>query len=449
MEVDFPRQIIHRITDFALLKMEQRTVLYIIGEEVPMKKQIVTFISLLMLISILLTACAPQAAPVAAPAEPAKPAEAAKPAEPAAPAAPAASTEPITLALIYPMTGDNAQFGEIEVRAHKYVIDEINAKGGINGRKVAYEVFDDRGDPKEAANIAQKIVGDPKFVAGFGHFRSVCTLAAAPIYDEGKFILLTDSVNGKITGISPWMFRYSITDTEAGKQLAWAALKNHPEWKKAAILYTQSDFGVGLKDVISAELKNLSVELVATESYFEGQSKDYTPQLTKIKTTNPDVIFLLGYYAEAAPIAQQAKQLGMNQTFWGPDALNNQGLIDLGGKDAESVYATAYFFENMTYPGVAETVKDFKAKTGKDLDGFGAISLDATKLLLQGVAEVGTDKEKLREWVATHKGFIGISGPIEFDSKNDNMRRIVVVKPENGKFVLAKESVPEEYFKNK
>ena len=417
-----------------------------------MKKQILTLISLLMLVSILLTACASQAAPAAAPAEPAKPAEAAKPAEdakPAEPAAPAASTEPINLALIYPMTGDNAQFGEIEVRAHKYVIDQINANGGINGRQVAYEVFDDRGDPKEAANIAQKVVGDPKFIAGFGHFRSVCTLAAAPIYDEAEFILLTDSVNAKISGISPWMFRYSITDSESGKQLAWAALKNHPEWKKAAILYTQSDFGVGLKDAIAPELTNLGVELVATESYFEGQSKDYTPQLTNIKTKNPDVIFLLGYYAEAAPIAQQAHQLGMTQTFWGPDALNNQGLIDLGGKDAEAVYATAYFFENMTYPGVAETVKDFKEKTGKDLDGFGAISLDATKLLLQGVAEVGTDKVKLREWLATHKGFVGVSGPIEFDSKNDNMRRIVVLKPENGKFVLAKESVPEEYFKNK
>ena len=290
-----------------------------------MKKQILICVSLLILSSMFLAACASQPAP----AEPAAPAAPAAPTEPAAPVA--ASTEPINLALIYPMTGDNAQFGEIEVRAHKYVIDQINAKGGINGRKVAYEVFDDRGDPKEAANIAQKVVGDPKFIAGFGHFRSVCTLAAAPIYDEAKFILLTDSVNAKISGISPWMFRYSITDSESGKQLAWAALKNHPEWKKAAIFYTQSDFGVGLKDAIAPELKNLGVELVSTESYFEGQSKDYTPQLTIIKSKNPDVIFLLGYYAEAAPIAQQAKQLGMTQTFWGPDALNNQGLIDLGG----------------------------------------------------------------------------------------------------------------------
>lgn len=401
-----------------------------------MKNRLSVFFSILIVLSFILAGCGGQAA---APAT-----EAAQPA--AGAEKPAAAEGDIWLALIYPMTGDNAMFGEIEVRAHKYVIDKINAAGGINGRQVKYEVFDDRGDPKEAANIAQKVVGDPKFVAGFGHFRSVCTLAAAPIYDEAKFIFLTDSVNAKITGMSPWLFRYSITDTEASKQLAWAAIKNHADWKKAAILYTQSDFGVGLKDAVEAELKNLGVEVVAIESYFEGQSKDYTPQLTKIKAADPDMVFLLGYYAEAAPITQQSVQLGMDLTFWGPDGLVNQGLIDLGGKEAERVYATAYFFETMTYPNVKETVADFKTATGEALDGFGAITLDATNLLLEGIKAVGTDKEKLREWLATHKGFVGVAGPIEFDANNDNMRRIIVVKPENGVFVVASEQVPEDYF---
>ena len=84
----------------------------------------------------------------------------------------------------------------------------------------------------------------------------------------------------------------------------------------------------------------------------------------------------------------------------------------------------------MTYPGVKETVADFKTATGEDLDGFGAITLDATNLLLEGIKAVGTDKEKLREWLATHKGFVGVAGPIEFDANNDNMRRIIVVKPD-------------------
>ncbi len=405
-----------------------------------MKNRLYIFLSILMVLSFVLAGCGGQAAaPATEAAQPAAGAE-----KPAAEAP--AETGDIWLALIYPMTGDNAMFGEIEVRAHKYVIDKINAAGGVNGRQIKYEVFDDRGDPKEAANIAQKVVGDPKFVAGFGHFRSVCTLAAAPIYDEAKFIFLTNSVNAKITGMSPWLFRYSITDTEASKQLAWAAMKNHTDWKKAAILYTQSDFGVGLKDAVELELKNLGVEIVAIKSYFEGQSKDYTPQLTKIKGTDPDMVFLLGYYAEAAPITQQSVQLGMDLTFWGPDGLVNQGLIDLGGKEAERVYATAYFFETMTYPGVKETVADFKVATGEDLDGFGAITLDATNLLLEGIKAVGTDKEKLREWLANHKGFVGVAGPIEFDANNDNMRRIIVVKPENGAFVVAAEQVPEDYF---
>lgn len=403
-------------------------------------KKLWIFVSLMLVFAMTLSACA--ATPAATSQAPAQ-------GQTQAPAA-SSSKDPIYIALVYPMTGDNAMFGEIEVRAHKYVVDQINAKGGINGRKVELVTYDDRGDPKEAANIAQKIVGDSRFVAGFGHFRSVCTLAAAPIYDEAKFIFLTDSVNQKISGISPWMFRYSITDSEAGKQLAWSAIKNHPEWKKAAILYTQSDFGVGLKDVIQPEAVKLGVQVVDVESYFEGQSKDYTPQLTKIKAAGADFVFLLGYYAEGAVIAQQAKQLGMdNVTFWGPDALVNQGLIDLGGDAVQSVYGTAYFSDKMTYPDVAQTVKDFKTQTGKELDGFGAISLDATRLLLQGIQEVGTDKDKLREWLGSHKGFVGVAGPIEFDKSNDNMRRIVVVTPRNGVFQVAKEQVPDDYFKGK
>lgn len=414
-----------------------------------MKRQILLSLSLLIILSLLLPACASQTPPTSAPTTSAQ-VPAADTGATTTAATPAASGEPIWLALIYPMTGDNAQYGEIEVRAHKYVIDQINAQGGINGRQVQYEVFDDQGDPQQAATIAQKVVGDPKFVAAFGHYRSVCTLAAAPIYDEAKFLLLTDSINEKISGISPYVFRYSITDTEAGKQLVWAAVKNHPEYKKAAIIYTQSDYGVGLNQIIAPELEKLGVPVVDTESYFEGQSKDYTPQLTKIKAANPDVIFILGYYSEGALIVQQAHQLGMKQAFWGPDGLNNQGLIDLGGQDVESdVYVTAYFSSGLTYPGVADTVKDFKSKTGYDLDGFSAISLDATRLLLEGIAAVGTDKTQLHDWLTTQTSFVGVSGPIAFDKNNDNMRRIVVLQVQNGVFVPATEQVPDSYFEGK
>lgn len=172
--------------------------------------------------------------------------------------------------------------------------------------------------------------------------------------------------------------------------------------------------------------------------------------MTKIKAADPDVIFILGYYSEGALIVQQAHQLGMDLDFWGPDGLINQGLIDLGGADVESkVYATGYFSSASTYPNVAETVASFKADTGKELDGFSALSLDATRLLLEGVTAVGTDKTKLHDWLTTQQDFVGISGPIVFDSKNDNMRRIVVLHVENGVFVPASEQVPDSYFEGK
>jgi len=394
-----------------------------------MNKRTLKVLLLIVVTVMLVTACKPTSAPTVAPTEVTAP-----------------STDPIYIAAIYPMTGDNALFGEIEKQAHQYVIDKVNSEGGVNGRKVELVFFDDRGDPQEAANIAQKVVGDPKFVAGFGHFRSVSTLAAAPIYDSAGFLFLTDSVNEKISGISPWVFRYSITDREAGRQLVWAAVKNNPDFKNYAILYSQTDFGVGQKDVIATELKALGVNLVAEESYFEGQSKDFTPQLTKMKATNPDILFIPGYYAEAAAIAQQAHQLGMTMEIWGPDGLNNVGLIELGGKDVEGVRVTSYFSEVATYPGVADTVTAYQKQWGVKPDGISAITLDATNLLIQGMKEVGADRTKLKEWLSTHKGFVGIAGPIEFDAKNDNLRRIVVIEVKNGQFVESKDQCPQEYY---
>ena len=356
---------------------------------------------------------------------------------------------PIYIAAIYPMTGDNALFGEIETQAHQYVIDQVNDAGGINGRQVELVIFDDRGDPQEAANIAQRVVGDPRFVAGFGHFRSVCTLAAAPIYDEAGFLFLTDSINEGLTGISPWVYRYSVTDTEAGRQLAWAAVKNNPDLNSAAILYSQTDFGVGQKDVIKAELEYLGWEIVGEESYFEGQSRDYTPQLTNLRGSEPGIIFIPGYYAEAAVILQQARQLGMTQEFWGPDALGNIGLIELGGEDVEGVRVTSYFSEAATYPGVAETVEAYLEKFGVAPDGISAITLDATRMLLMGIEAVGTDKYDLQEWLNTYKDFVGIAGPITFDENNDNVRRIVVVEVRDGQFVESSDQVPDEYFETR
>ena len=409
------------------------------------------FLKLLIIVTIgglLLSACAPSATPTAAPVSPtsAPVSPTSAPVSPQPTNSSQAETGTIYIAAVYPMTGDNALYGQDEVQAHKYVIDKVNAAGGINGRMIELDVFDDAGDPQQAANVAQKLVGDPKYVAGFGHFMSVDTLAAAPIYNDGKFLFLTDSVNAKLSGISPWMFRYSITDREAGRQLVWAAIKNHPEYKKVAILFDQSDFGVGQKDTITGELKALGVDIVDTESYVAGQSKDFSPQLTKIKSTTPDVIFIAGYFTEAAEIAQQMHQLGMNQTIWGPDGLNDVGLIKLGGKDVEGVRVVSYFSENATYPGIADTVKEYQAKWNVKPDGISAITLDATQLLIDGIKAVGTDRDKLREWLSTEKDFVGISGPIQFDQNHDNLRRIVVIEVQNGQFVVSKDQVPQLYY---
>src|SRR5690606_16960145 len=161
--------------------------------------------------------------------------------------------------------------------------------------------------PKEAPNVAQKFAADDKILAVIGHWNSSCTLAARGIYEAVQMPVITDSVNKAITdGTTPHMFRISLTDTTQAKNLAQYAY-NKLGNRNAAIIFKENDFGTGLKNDFTEEFIKLGGKIVASETYFEGQSKDFSPQLTKIKGQNPDVLFVPGYYVETALIAQQAK----------------------------------------------------------------------------------------------------------------------------------------------
>ncbi len=340
----------------------------------------------------------------------------------------------IVIASANPMTGDSAQFGDIKVKAMQLAIDEVNEKGGINGKLIKLQVGDDTGNPKEAPNVAQKLAADKNILAIIGHWNSSCTLAARGIYDSAGIPVITDSVNKAITdGTTPHVFRISLTDTAQAHYLAKYAYGQMGK-RKAAILYTGNDFGTGLKNDFNAKFTELGGQVVAVETFFEGQSKDFSPQLTKIKAQNPDLLFIPAYYVETALIAQQAKAMGLEVQMLGTDGISSEELIKLGGQAVEGIRFAGFFHPDIEFLGTKEFVEAFKTKYNKEPDTYAALAYDSARLLLKAIAEKGTDRKQIKKYLETVKDFPGVAGPVSFKN-NDVERGIIILTVKGGKIV--------------
>lgn len=337
-----------------------------------------------------------------------------------------------------PMTGDSAQFGDIKVKAIQLALDEFNAAGGLDGKEVKLLIGDDTGNPKEAPNVAQKFASDDRVLAVIGHWNSSCTLAAREIYNAAGIPVITDSVNKTITdGTSPTMYRISLTDTEQANSLASYAYDKMGK-RSAAILYTANDFGTGLMNDFTAAFTALGGNIVASETYFEGQSKDFSPQLTKIKAANPDLLFIAGYYVETALIAQQAQNMGFDVPLLGTEGISSEELIKLGGEAVEGIHFAGFFHPDVKFPGTEEFVSAFREKYGKDPDTYAALAYDSAKMILEAMKEKGATREGILSYLQEVKDFPGVAGPVSFVN-NGASRDIIVLTVENGAIVPAAE----------
>lgn len=345
------------------------------------------------------------------------------------------STE-LYIASANPMTGDSAQFGDMKVKAIELALDEVNDAGGIDGKQVKLVVGDDTGNPKEAPNVAQKFAGDNKILAVIGHWNSSCTLAARGIYEAAGIPVITDSVNKQITdGSTPHLYRISLTDTTQAKNLAQYAY-NILGKRSAAVLFTANDFGTGLKNDFTEEFESLGGKVVASETYFEGQSKDFSPQLTKIKGENPDIMFVAGYYVETALIAQQAGPAGLNVPMIGTEGISSDELIKLGGDAVEGIRFAAFFHKDVEFPGTKEFVESFRAKYNKEPDNYAALAYDSAKLILEGMKQNGATRDGITKYLQEVKEFPGVAGPISFEN-NDVTRSILILEVKDGEIVLS------------
>jgi len=334
------------------------------------------------------------------------------------------------------LTGDNASFGISQNNGIQMAVEEINAMGGVLGKKIELIVEDNQTKQGETTTIVRKLVSQDHVVALLGEVASSKTLEAAPIAQEAKIPLLaTAATNPRVTKTGDYVFRVCFTDDFQAVVIARFVLEKLKKKKIAFLTDVKQDYSVGLTNIAQDYLTRNGATVVKEQSYSSGD-KDFRAQLTDLKSVTPDVIVITGYYSEASLIAKQARQFGIKATFVGGDGWDGSSLIPVGGKAVEGAYFSDHFSVEDKSPAVQDFVAKYKAKYKNVLpDAYAALGYDALKLLADAITRAGgTDSTKLKNAIAQTKDFPGVSGKITIGPDRNAQKSAVIITIKDGAF---------------
>jgi branched-chain amino acid transport system substrate-binding protein len=336
------------------------------------------------------------------------------------------------------LTGDQAAFGTSTVQGARIAADEINAAGGIDGRKIQLLIEDDQGRPEEAATVVTKLITGSNVVALIGENSSNQSLAAAPIaQSNGVPMISPSSTNPAVTEKGEYIFRVCFTDPYQGKALAVFVRKNLNLDNAAILVDKKNDYSVGLAGVFRKEFEGAGGKIVLEQSYNGGDS-EFRPQLTAIRAANPKVVFIPGFYTEVGQIAIQARDLGITVPLVGGDGWDSPTVIQIGGRSVEGSYFSDHYFVGDTRPVVQKFVTEYEKRHGKKPEATAALGYDAVYIFAQAAKRAGSlDRKKIRDEIAATKDYQGVSGTITMGPDRNPIKPVAMIKIENGRMNFA------------
>ncbi len=342
------------------------------------------------------------------------------------------------------LTGTTATFGQSTDNGIQMAFDEINKAGGVLGKKVKIIVEDDQSKPEEAAIAVTKLINQNNVVAVLGEVSSSRSLAAAPICQSSKIPMISpSSTNPRVTQTGDYIFRVCFIDPFQGAVMAKFAADTLKLKKVAILVDVRNDYSVGLQTFFRQHFKQVGGQVVAEQSYSEGDS-DFRAQLTQIKATNPEAIYVPGYYTEVGTIARQARELGIAVPLLGGDGWDSPKLWEIGGEALNGCYFSNHYSTNDPSPAVQKFVNDYQARYKQVPDAIAALAYDATRILADAMTRAGsTSGPKVRDAIAATKDFAGVTGTITINAERNAVKPAVVLKVENGKYLLVETIKPE------
>ena len=347
-------------------------------------------------------------------------------------------SEVIKIGGIGPLTGSASTYG-ISVKEGASLLEkEINDAGGINGKKIEFIFEDDGATPDGAMQAFNKLVDKDNVVAILGGVTSGATLAIAKNSTERQIPMITP------TGTEPsitneggeYMFRGCFIDSFQGEILA-KYTKDNLNKKTAAVLYNAgSDYSIGIAKAYKETLEKNGGTVVEYLSYNDGDT-DFKAQLTKIKSSNPDVIVLPDYYNVVGLIAKQARDISISSQLLGGDGWESEELVNIGGDAIDGAIYINHYYSADTTEIVKNFVDSYKKEFNKEPDAFAALAYDSAKILVEAIKNANsTDGAAIKDELGKIE-LESVTGKISFNEERTAIKGAVVIKLEGENKVLA------------
>ncbi len=343
--------------------------------------------------------------------------------------------EPIPVGQVASLTGNRASFGTSSDKGTRLALDEINASGGVLGSPLKLITEDDRSKSGEPAAAAKKLISGDKVVVLLGEVASSASLEMAPVAQAAGIPMISPaSTNPGVTATGDHIFRVCFIDPFQGTVVAKFALENL-KMKRVAILCDESsDYSQGLTKYFREYFTKSGGEIVAERSY-KAKDVEFRAQLTALRAAKPDAIFIPGYYEEVGLIARQARRLDIKQPMLGGDGWEGSSLFSIGGKDLDGCFISNHFSTDDKSPVVQNFIKTYRAKYNEIPDTMAALGYDSMKVAADAIRRAGTtDSAKLREAIASTKGFPGVTGVITIDALRNPAKPAVILQIKDGAF---------------
>lgn len=346
-----------------------------------------------------------------------------------------ASGDSITIGTVTTNSGTAAAYGEAEVKGFELAVSEINAKGGINGKKVKLESMDDKGDATEASNAYNKLAGDNNVLAVAGPTISATTAAVAPLADQSKLVTIAPAATSDSIETGNYLFRTCFKDSYQGEVAARFAAENL-KVKKVAVLYGTGDpYSSGVGEAFAKAAEKLGLEVVDKESSSSADDTEYSAQLQKIQTSGAELLYAPYYYSVAGPyIIPQARSVGFEGYVMGPDGYDGLKLTGDKSQYNKTYYTTHYSADDNTNTKVQDFIKSYKSKNNAEPNTFAALGYDTIYMIKQAIEKAGENatREDVCNAVAGMT-FDGVTGKFTMDKSGSPTKSVTVLEMKDGK----------------
>jgi branched-chain amino acid transport system substrate-binding protein len=329
------------------------------------------------------------------------------------------------------LTGSVPVVGKSCINAAKMAVDEINASGGIAlsaGLKHVELLVEDNEDKAEsAAAMTQKFVSR-RVVAMVGPNASRNAVPAAVVAESNNLLMISPwSTNPKLTEHKKYIFRACFTDDFQGVVVA-AFIVKKLNLRTAAVLFdVASEYNKGIAEVFRTEFARAGGAVASFESYSTGD-KDFTAQLSKIKASGAEVLFLPNYYNEVPLQVQQARQQGYKGCIVGSDSWGSEEILKLGGAIMDGLYFTTHYAPDMATDKAKKFISDYVTRFGSKPDDVAALTYDAFGMLFESIKKAGRiEPEKVRDQLSVLSEFAGVTGTMKFTPGSGSPSKSAVV----------------------